>query len=76
MKFVDKSRRICNNEKLADDCLKEMFGEFCIAKDLMHPNIVEYKYFMKSYDRRTRSWDFHIIMELMAGEDMDVMLKE
>jgi len=27
-----------------------MLGEFMIAKDLIHPNIVEYKYFMWKYD--------------------------
>jgi hypothetical protein len=30
-----------------------MLGEFMIAKDLIHPNIVEYKYFMRKYDRET-----------------------
>lgn len=53
-----------------------MFGEFCIAKDLLHPNIVEYKYFMRRYDPKNKSWEFHIIMELMGGEDMDVYLRE
>jgi serine/threonine protein kinase len=51
-----------------------MFGEFCIAKDLLHPNIVEYKYFMR--EKKHKSWEFHIIMELMGGEDMDVYLRE
>jgi len=49
-KFVDKTRKIYNNPELADKCLKEMYSEFCIAKDLVHPNIVEYKYFMRNYD--------------------------
>jgi serine/threonine protein kinase len=53
-----------------------MFGEFCIAKDLLHPNIVEYKYFMRRFDKPHKSWEFHIIMELMGGEDMDVYLRE
>jgi len=53
-----------------------MFGEFCIAKDLLHPNIVEYKYFMRRYDPKNQSREFHIIMELMGGEDMDVYLRE
>lgn len=75
-KFVDKSRKITNNEKLAEECLKEMFGEFCIAKDLLHPNIVEYKYFMRNFNKPNKSWEFHIIMELMGGEDMDVYLRE
>ena len=53
-----------------------MYGEFCIAKDLIHPNIVEYKYFMRKYDAPSKNFEFHIIMELMEGEDMDKFLKE
>ena len=75
-KFVDKTRRIYNNPELADKVMKEMFGEFTIAKDLVHPNIVEYKYFMRKYDPVSKNYEFHILMELMEGEDMDVYLKE
>ena len=39
-KFVDKFRKVYNNEKLAQRGLEEMYGEFCIAKDLIHPQIV------------------------------------
>ena len=53
-----------------------MYGEFCIAKDLVHPNIVEYKYFMRKYDEATKNYEFHIIMELMEWEDMDKYLRE
>ena len=53
-----------------------MYGEFCIAKDLIHPNIVQYKYFMRKYDQPKKTWENHIIMELMQGEDMDIYLKE
>jgi hypothetical protein len=50
-KFVNKTRKIYNNKELAESVLKQMLGEFMIAKDLLHPNIVEYKYFMWKYDR-------------------------
>lgn len=53
-----------------------MYGEFCIAKDLVHPNIVQYKYFKRDYDNSTKNYSFHLLMELMEGEDMDVYLKE
>lgn len=53
-----------------------MYGEFCIAKDLVHPNIVKYQYFMRRFIPETKYYEFHIIMELMEGEDMDVYLKE
>ena len=53
-----------------------MYGEFVIAKDLVHPNIVKYEYFMKNYDEATQTNEFHIIMELMDGTDMDVYIKE
>ncbi len=50
-KYVNKTRKIYNNRELADSVLKQMLGEFMIAKDLIHPNIVEYKYFIRKYDR-------------------------
>jgi len=75
-RYVDKTRRIYNNAELAKKVMKEMYSEFSIAKDLVHPNIVEYKYFMKNYDEISQNHEFHIIMELMDGEDMEVYLKD
>jgi hypothetical protein len=74
--FVDKTRKIYNNPDLAEKVLKVMFSEFLIAKDLFHPNVIEYKYFMRYYDEMTQNMEYHIIVELMEGEDMDVYLKE
>jgi len=75
-KFVDKSRKIYNNEALADVTMAQMYGEFCIAKDLVHPNIVQYKYFKREWDSTSKNYSFHLLMELMEGEDMDVYLRE
>lgn len=75
-KVVDKTRKIYNNAKLADVTCREMFGEFCISKDLVHPNIVKYRYFMRKYDASTKNYEFHILIELMEGTDMEVYLKE
>ena len=75
-KFVDKRRIIYNNKELADQTLKRFIAEFSIAKDLVHPNIVEYKYLMKKYEPDNDNYEFHILMELMEGEDMEVYLKE
>ena len=75
-KFVDKVRKIYNNADLANKTMKEMYAEYSIAKDLLHPNIVEYKYFMKKFDQISKNYEYHIIMELMDGEDMDDYIKE
>jgi len=47
-----------------------------LAKELQHKNIIEYKYFMRKVDEDKQNFEFHIIMELMDGEDMEVYLKE
>ena len=50
-----------------------------MGKDLIHPNIVRYMYFMRKFDEGPtgdRNYEFHIIMELMDGEDMETYLKE
>ena len=56
--------------------MKEMLSEFLIAQNLYHPNVIEYKYFMRYYDEMTQNMEFHIIVEFMQGDDMDVYLKE
>ena len=48
--YVDKTCSIKNNKKLAEDQTKKLYYEFCIAKDLNHPNIVHYMYFMRQFD--------------------------
>lgn len=75
-KFVDKTRRVYNNPKIAEQTLQDMLSEFIMGKDLVHPNIIEYKYFMRKYDQLTQNNEFHIIMELMEGQDMEDYLKE
>ena len=52
-----------------------MFSEFMIAKDLVHLNIIEYQYFMRKYDTDSQNYEFHILMELMEGYDMDMFIK-
>ena len=53
-----------------------MFQEFSLAKELKHSNIIEYLYFMRKVDDEKQNFEFHIVMELMNGEDMEVYLKE
>ena len=74
--FVDKTKKIKNNKIHADRQLRNMFSEFNIARDLVHPNIIKYKYFMRNFDPLAKQWDFHIIIEFMEGKDMNVYIKE
>ena len=74
--YVDKMRKVHNNKQLAHHVLSDMYSEFCIAKDLQHPNIVEYKYFMRTYNAATKEYEFHILMELLEGGDMDCYIRE
>ena len=69
--FVDKTRKIYNNIELASDCLRAMLGEFLIAQSLDHPNIIHYEYFMRKFDPKSNYYEFHILVELQRGGDMD-----
>jgi len=69
-------RKVYNNKQLAESVLCDMYSEFCIAKDLCHENIVEYKYFMRNYEKSTKEYEFHIIMELLEGGDLDQYIRE
>ena len=48
-----------------------MFYEFLIAKDLIHPNIVEFKYFIRKYIPNGQKNEFHLIMELIEGQNLE-----
>ena len=73
--FVDKTKKIHNNEELANEVLTEMLREFITAKDLSHPHIIQYLYFMKKFDKISKMYEIHILMELMEGGDMEAYIK-
>jgi len=50
--------------------LKTFLKEFLIAKDLDHPNVIQYKYFIKKYMPKPNKHEFHIIMELVNGDSL------
>ena len=74
-KFVDKNRYIYNNPDLASKALETMFGEFMLSKELNHPNIVNYLYFYDKSDSDTKSNEYHIITEMLEGNDMATYIK-
>ncbi len=44
--FVDKNREVMKNKELANKVFEIMYSEFAIARDLQHPNIIKYCYFV------------------------------
>ena len=48
-----------------------MFSEFSIAKDLVHPHIVEYKYFLKDFTEDRDAYEYHVITEYLPEGDME-----
>ena len=69
--FVDKQADTRNNniDEASRKC-NDMFHEFSLAHQLNHPNIIEYKYFMHTYDQNRKRFEFHTILELLSGGDM------
>ena len=63
-----------NNADLAKEKMEEMYYEYYISESLTHPNVVEYKYFVRKYDPSSLVHEFHIIMELMDGPDMEAYI--
>jgi len=68
--FIDKTKKILNSIHLSKKYMQNMFCEFCMGKDLVHPNIVEYMFFQKIYDSNSQKYDFHMIIELLEGKDL------
>ena len=54
--------------------LGQRYAEFCIAKHLFHPNIVEYLYFMRIYEPEKGLHKFHMILEKCNGVDLEKKL--
>lgn len=53
-----------------------MYCEFLVGKDLLHPNIVKYHYFMREYFPKKKKHEFHIIMERIKGGDMEDRIRK
>jgi serine/threonine protein kinase len=66
--FVTKTKKIVDNDEIAKQVQKEMFAEFLIAKDLLHPNIVQYKNFITKIT--DQSYEFNIILEFLEGGNL------
>jgi hypothetical protein len=49
-RYCDKLKKILNNEELAETFLKRMYSEFYLGRNLSHPSLIEYRYFVKKYD--------------------------
>ena len=72
--FVDKTRTVKTNKELAYKVMTQMYSEFSIAKDLVHPNIVEYKYFLKDFTSDRDAYEYHLITEYLPEGDMEQYL--
>lgn len=73
--FVEKTcPKIINSPQLADEQFRQMFSEFYIAKDLNHPNLNPYRYFMKKYDPQDKTHEMHIIQDYQEGGDLNDFL--
>ena len=68
--------KILNNEELASTQMKHMHSEFYLGKNLTHPSLIEYKYFFRKYDENSKEHEFHILMDLMEGGDLENYLEE
>ena len=53
-----------------------MLYEFRLAEKLNHPNVVQYKYFVRQFDPASGLHQFHNIMEHLKGSDLRRFMKE
>lgn len=74
--FVDKVTSTFSNDQMAQKDVKQKFQEFTIGKDLYHPNIIKYKYFMRSYDRAKKKHETHLIIEYCDGGNLANFIKK
>ena len=59
--------KVYNNKELVKEVIQQMAQEFSVGKDLDHPNIVKYKYFIIEYYPKIQEYIVHLIMEYLPG---------
>ena len=71
-------KKVFNNEKIAQDVFAEMYKEFEIGCALAHEGIVKYLYFvrMDSAANKRKEQEFHILIEMMDGGNLEQYLAE
>ena len=55
--------------------INQAYNEYIIAKTLSHPNIVQYKYFLHTFNKKTGCYQAHTILEMLEGGDMNEFIK-
>ena len=68
--YASKLRQVYNNDALSARALKETYQEFILSKQLDHPNIVKYLYFVKMQTQDGRMDEYHLITELIKGQNL------
>jgi serine/threonine protein kinase len=60
---------------MAEKVFEDMYREFSIGCTLSHPNIVDYKYFVRQSASKNQEQEFHIFIELMDGGNLEEYLQ-
>lgn len=74
--MCDKCAQVLDNLEKAKERLGQMLAEFNIGKNLKHPNVVDYKYFMHEYNSVSKKFQVHTLIEILDGQDMDAYLQQ
>ena len=69
-RYADKCMSVQNDATMANEVQEQLLREFVLARNLSHKNIAHYKYFLRKYDKKIRTNQFHIITELLHGETL------
>ena len=68
--YIDKLVKLSDQHEAEQICQK-IYKEFEIGKDLMHPSIAAYKYFMRRYNKVKKEQEIHLIFEYGGPINLD-----
>ena len=68
--YADKTCTVVDNDELMKEALRTFVGEFFVARDLIHPNIIEFKYLIRRYEIKSKTHELHLIMEILDGGNL------
>lgn len=61
---------------MAQTVFAEMYREFSIGCTLNHPGIVNYRYFIRQTNAKSKEEEFHTFIELMEGGNLEEYLAD
>ena len=74
--YANKYTKVKGNPKLAGSVMENFYFQYILGTKLIHPNIIQLKYFMSEYKKKCDTHYFNLIMELVVGQTLESYVQD